>query len=61
MKVEKLQVEKLRVTDVDGLDPIDIYLEKPTETSGKITVVCYGESWSGYWGGVGEAGFESFF
>lgn len=61
MKVEKQQVEKLRVTDIDGLDAIDIYLEKPTETSGKITVSCYGESWSGYWGGVGGTGFESFF
>jgi hypothetical protein len=54
MKIVKEMVQKLMVSDIKGLDPIAIYLEDQGPGCGKITITCYGQSWTSYWGAMGE-------
>ena len=54
---ETLQIEhsvatKLVITGAPGLDPITVFLEDLAPCKGKITVNCWGKSWTAYWGGV---------
>ena len=75
MKVERSQVTKYLITN-SGLDSITVFVEdteKATEgsdgswtaqtviTSGKITIECYGESWSAYFGSMGGRDLIEFF
>jgi hypothetical protein len=61
MNIEKSSIEKLRITEVDGLDPIDVFIDITSTTSGKVTINCYGKSWTAFWPSVGEKGIKSFF
>lgn len=61
MKIEEAKIKRLRITDVTGLDPITVYLEDFEPRKGKITIECYGESWSSYWGGMGDQTIQEFF
>jgi hypothetical protein len=54
MKVLQEAIRKLMVTDVQGLDPVSIYLEDNGAGQGKITVTCFNESWTARWGGMGN-------
>ena len=53
MKIQKSNVEKLMVTELEGLDPVAAYLEDQGEGRGKITITCYGKAWTAYWGAMG--------
>lgn len=53
MKTQTSRVEKLMVTELDGLDPVAVYLEDQGEGKGKITITCYGKAWTAYWGAMG--------
>lgn len=57
--VEPLQVElstvtKLVITGAPRLDPITVFLEDFAPCQGKITISCWGKSWTAYWGGMWE-------
>jgi hypothetical protein len=60
MKVLQEVIRKLLVTDVQRLDPISIYLEDNGAGQGKITITCFGESWTSYWGGMGDRTIAQF-
>lgn len=61
MKIEKSTVTKLTITGADRLDQITVILEDIAPRRGKIIIECYGESWSSYWGGMGEQTIAQFF
>lgn len=61
MKVEKSEITKLSLTGLDNLDPITVYLEDIEPRKGKITIECFGKSWSSYWGGMGSKSISQFF
>lgn len=61
MKVQKSSVTKLTVTEVDGLDPISIYIEDFAPGKGKITIGICGDSWSAGWGAMGGGTVSEFF
>ncbi len=52
IKVERSTVTKLVVTGAPNLDPITVFLEDLAPCKGKITVNCWGKSWTAYWGGM---------
>jgi len=52
MKVEALTVTKLYITGAVNLDPITVFLEDFEPNKGKITVSCWGKSWTAFWGGI---------
>ena len=41
------------ITDVKGLDRITVYYENFEKGQGIITIVCYGKSWTSFWGSMG--------
>lgn len=60
MKVEKTTVEKLQVDGVDNLDSLTMYIECYGGSAAKVTMECYGSSWSAYWGSMGGSVKEFF-
>lgn len=61
MKVERSQVTKLTITGAHRLDPITVFAEDIGPRQGKITIECWGKSWSAYWGGMGDSSIAEFF
>ncbi|MYM61617.1 hypothetical protein GTG28_20665 [Vibrio sp. OCN044] len=61
MKIAQSKVTKLYLTELDDLDPITVYLEDIEPRKGKITIECWGKSWSSYWGGMGSRTISQFF
>jgi hypothetical protein len=61
MKIERSQVTKLVIKDVPRLDPITVYAEDLGPRRGKMTIECYGKSWSASWGGMGDRTIAEFF
>ena len=54
MEIEQSQVAKLKITDIEDLDPITVFIEDLDTSKGKITIECFGKCWSAFWGGMGE-------
>ncbi|QXI02484.1 hypothetical protein HV782_011015 [Pseudomonas monsensis] len=52
LKVEHSTVTKLVITGAQNLDSINVFLEDLAPRKGKITVNCWGKSWTAYWGGM---------
>lgn len=65
MKVEISTCTKVVISDLINsefkLDPITVFLEDIAHRQGKIIIECYGQSWSAYWGGMGERTIAEFF
>jgi len=61
MKVELSTTQKLTIKGADRLDPVTVFLEDLELGKGKITIECYGKSWSAYWGGMGSRNIAQFF
>lgn len=54
MKVQETTATKLVISDVERLDPISVYLEDLGPERGKVTITCFNESWSYFWGAMGK-------
>jgi len=61
MKIEQSTAIKLRITEVESLDPITVFLEDYEIGKGKIVIECYGKSWSSFWGAMGGRTIAQFF
>lgn len=61
MNIQKSTVTKTYLTDLDRLDPVTVYTEDFSEGCGQITILCYGQAWTSYWGGMGDNKIISFF
>ncbi|ELC9583472.1 TPA: hypothetical protein NKR04_004500 [Vibrio parahaemolyticus] len=61
MKIETSLVKKIRLTELEDLDPITIYLEDFERSKGKITIDCWGKSWTAFWPAMGEKTIAQFF
>jgi hypothetical protein len=59
--VDVSTVERVRISKLKNLDPITVFMEDLEPRKGKITIECYGQSWSAYWGGMGENKIKEFF
>jgi hypothetical protein len=54
MKITESTVRKFTINDVPRLDPIIVYLDKYSEKEGRITIQCWNQVWSNYWGAMSE-------
>ena len=61
MKIEQSKIIKVKLVDLDRLDPITVFIEDIELGKGKITIECYGKSWSYYWGGMSGKTVSEFF
>lgn len=56
-----LNVEAIEISDLMALDPIQVYWEDFGEGRGRVTITCYGEAWTAYWGAMGKRTIREFF
>lgn len=61
MKISQSQAVKLNIEDLERLDPITVFLEDLAPSKGKITIECFGKSWSAFWPGMGGLTIAEFF
>lgn len=61
MKIETTKVTKLTISGIDRLDPVSVILEDIGPHQGEITIKCYGQAWSAYWGSMGDRPIAEFF
>ena len=60
MKITESQVRKLTLTDIDSLDPVSVFLEDFGVGQGRVTIECFGDAWSYYWGAMGDSNLIEF-
>lgn len=60
MKVQTSTAVKLIISEVPRLDPITVFLEDLAPREGKATISCYNQSWSAWWGGMGDRSIKDF-
>ena len=67
MKVEQSEVTKIKITELEHLDPITVYIEEWQEKKyndiryqGRITILCYGMALNYFWGAMGRPMKEFF-
>lgn len=53
MKIEIGNIKQIKISDVEGLDPIRVMVEEYGHGEAKVIIDCYGQSWSSYWGSMG--------
>lgn len=54
MRVTTKTTEQLVIEGAPNLDPITVTIEDYEPGKGKLTVECYGKSWTAYWGAMGS-------
>ena len=53
MKITETKVTKKLLTDLKALDPVTFIAEDLGDERGKLTVDCFGQAWTAYWGAMG--------
>lgn len=61
MHVEESTTTKLVISEIENLDPVTVFLEDFGPSQGRITIGCWGESWTSYWGAMGGRTISRFF
>lgn len=51
-RVKAIQVEAFNIKS-ENLDPIDVYIRMDSESAGRITIQCFDQCWTAYWGAMG--------
>lgn len=54
MIITNSTVQKLTITGVENLDPVAVIVEDQGPGVGKITITCFNECWTYFWGSMGE-------
>lgn len=60
MQITTSTVKKVVISDVPNLDTVTVFLEDLEPSKGKATITCYNESWTYYWGGMGDRTIAEF-
>jgi hypothetical protein len=60
MKFKKSKTETYIITDIDGLDPITVYVTNYKPGQGKLVIECFGTSWANYWPAMGDCTLQDF-
>ncbi|BCE02954.1 hypothetical protein [Marinicellulosiphila megalodicopiae] len=60
MNIVDTAIRSLKITGVERLDPVSVYIEGYVQGKGKLTVECFGKSWSAFWGAIGKKTVEEF-
>ena len=54
MRINQATVIKVVLTELGNLDQVVFIAEDYGPSKGKLTIECYGEAWSAYWGSMGD-------
>lgn len=56
-----LVVTAIELSGMQALDPVNVYWENFESGRGRVTITCYGEAWTAYWGATGKQQLQDFF
>ena len=59
--IQALDVNAIEICGSENLDPIKVYWEDFGERRGQVTITCWGEAWTAYWGAMPELTIREFF
>lgn len=54
MRIDVTTVQKIRLSELDRLDPIEVILEDFGPGRGSIIISCFSESWKAGWNAMGD-------
>lgn len=54
MKIEEQTVRMIYLSELEALDPVSCVVEDTEPGVGKLTIECYGLSWTTSWNGMGD-------
>lgn len=60
-KIENSTTETIIISNIENLDPVTVYIKNYSKGLGKITIECYGKSWSNLWPAMGDRNIQEFF
>jgi hypothetical protein len=55
-----MSIESLFIPAANGIDAITAYFDDIEHRKGRLTIVCHNQSWSAYWGGMGDRNVKEF-
>jgi hypothetical protein len=58
---KEIQVSAVEISQIPALDPVNVYWEDFGPGRGRVTITCYGEAWTAYWGAMGGETIRQFF
>lgn len=61
MKIRRTKTETYYITGLEKLDPVTVIVQNHKPGQGEIIIKCYNDSWTHYWGAMGENTVEEFF
>jgi hypothetical protein len=61
MNIEKSVATKLFITGIQNLDPVQVFIDDVSAKQGRVTIVCFDQSWTYFWGSIGERTIAEFF
>jgi len=61
VRVTESTVSKMTISDVDGLDTINVIFEDFNPEQGRVTIECFGSAWAHYWPAMGDHTIRQFF
>jgi len=64
LKILESQVQKMEITDLVEdfkLDAVAVIIEDLSEGAGRITITCFGQAWTAYFGAMGGKHISEFF
>lgn len=61
MIVTNTSAQSFTIDGAYNLDPVRVYIENYEPGKGRITMACYNNAWTGYWGGMGGRDIRQFF
>lgn len=60
VKTNPAEINSIRIENVNHLDPVTVFFENFEPHSGRITVICYGQSWTAFFGSMSDRRIEDF-
>jgi hypothetical protein len=61
MTATPISVDAVYLTEVSGLDPIHVFWQNVEPGKGYCTILCYGQAWTVYFGGMSGQTIQKFF
>lgn len=58
---KSVQVEAFAIHDMPGLDEVTVFWQDTAQGQGHVTIHCYGEAWTAWWGAMGVRTVKQFF
>ncbi|MBU2713690.1 hypothetical protein [Zooshikella harenae] len=60
MLIHESKITKITLSKIENIDTINVFIEDFKPGQGRITIECFDEAWSKYWGSMGDCTVSEF-